>query len=199
MHHAKHSESYLPRNFQLKSIVRKPIMHGCFRAGNNQVIIELGKPNCQPLTSQKDCSSLEPALHKFIQGLDPPRDIHRLVHLVLLHAGLGPDQHACGAPGSHWASKGSGKWGRPQMWPLEIIRMGPETEPPTGLRPKKIWPFEFWKQEVGSPCQTWPEASPNAVFLELGKLLGFPKPWSQSVPQNHGFWYAHQYSPQSRN
>lgn len=76
-------------------------MHGCFRAGNNQVIIELGKPICQPLTSQKDCSSLEPALHKFIQGLDPPRDIHRLVHLVLLHAGLGPEQHARGAPGSY--------------------------------------------------------------------------------------------------
>lgn len=72
MHHARYSESSLPKHFQLKSIVREPIMHGCFQAGNNQVMIEFGKPNCQLLTSRKICSFLEPALRKFIQGLNPP-------------------------------------------------------------------------------------------------------------------------------
>lgn len=91
-HCAKHSESYLPRNFQL-SIVREPIAHGCFQAGNNQVTVEFGKPNCQPLTSQKDCSSLELALHEFIQRLGPPRDTPWVIHLVLLYAHLSPDYH----------------------------------------------------------------------------------------------------------
>ena len=54
---------------------------------------------------------------------------------------------------------------KPQMWPSEINWVGPDTEPPTGLRPRKIWPFEYWKQEVGSPCHTWAEASPKAVLL----------------------------------
>lgn len=185
-------------------------MHGCFRAGNNQVIIEFGKQICQPLTLQTDCTSLEPALHKFIQRLDPPRDIPWLIHLVLLHAGLGPDQHGWGASGSHWESEGSSKWGgsqmwvgaKPQMWPSESIWVGPEAKPPPELRLKKILPFEFSKQEVGSPCQSWPKTSSIAVFLAHRdrKLLGFPKPWSQSVPPNHGSWHAHlQGSPKSRD
>ena len=106
-------------------------------------------------------------------GAGPSGGMHWLIYLALLHAGLGPEQRAWGAPGSHQASEGSGKgkrsqmWvgAKPQMWPSEINWVGPETEPPTGLRPRKIWPFEYWKQEVGSPYHTWSEASPNAVLL----------------------------------
>ena len=188
-------------------------MHGCFWDGNNKVSIDFGKPNCQLLTSLKDCSSLEPSLYKFIQRLSTPGDTPWLIHLVLLYPGLGPNQHGWEVSGIHWGSEESSKWGRwgrsqvwvgakPQMSPSDIIWVGSSTEPWTELRSKEIWPFNFSQQEVGSPCQTWPEASAKAVFLAhwKGKLLGFPKPWSWSVPKNQSFWYAYlHYSPQPRN
>ena len=67
---------------------------------------------------------------------------------------------------------------KPQMWPSEVICVGPGTVHPTGLRPKEIWLLDFSQQEMGSPCQTWPGVSPNAVFLAYWDrtLLDFPKP-----------------------
>lgn len=66
---------------------------------------------------------------------------------------------------------------KPQLQSSEIMWVGPETEPPTGFEPKEIWLFDFSKKEVVSPCQQWPEASPNDVFpTHRGrKLLGCPK------------------------
>lgn len=185
-------------------------MHGCFRAGNNQVMIEFGKPNCQLLTSRKICSFWNLLWAQFIQGLTL-RGIHWPVHLVLLHAGLGPEQHAWGAPGSHcvvW-----GKWqvrevtdvegkGATQMWPSEINWVGPETEPLTGLRPRKNLPFEYWNRKWAVPVTLGLKLLQMQCFWHTGdrKLLGFPKPWSQSgCPSESWFltctWASIHHSP----
>lgn len=79
-------------------------MHGCFRAGNNQVMIEFGKPNCQLPDVRKICSFLN-LFQEVYPGGWTLRGIHWLVHLVLLQCWAGP-----------WAARMGSTWESSSIW-----------------------------------------------------------------------------------
>lgn len=185
-------------------------MHGCFRAGNNQVMIEFGKPNCQLLASRKDLLFSGTCSAQVYPGAGPSGGIHWLVHLVLLHAGLGPEQHAWGAPGESSSIWGSGKWERSQMWEEQATDVA--------FRDQLGGPWDWASDRVGDPGKSGHLSTGSrkwAVPVTLGlKLLQMQCFWhtetgsclvslnlevSLSLRIMASDMHMGQYSPQSRS